>query len=90
MESNEIMENEEVVEAAEEVVTKANSGKVFKMATGIGLVVLTGVIIYKYVRPVVYAKLKPVEKTAVDEKPAVIEAEVVSPETEETEEETSK
>lgn len=90
MESNEIMENEEIVVAVEEAATKANSGKVFKMAAGIGLVVLTGVIIYKYVRPVVCAKLKPVEKTAVDEKPTVIEAEVVSPETEETEEETSK
>ena len=40
METNEIMNNEEVMETATEEIVKASSGKGFKVAAGIGLAVL--------------------------------------------------
>ena len=43
MENNEILTNEEVMETTEEIVN-ASSGKGFKVAAGIGLAVLAGVV----------------------------------------------
>lgn len=48
MENNEILTNEEVMETTEEIVN-ASSGKGFKVAAGIGLAVLAGVVAYKYI-----------------------------------------
>lgn len=58
METNEIMNNEEVMEATTEEVVKASSGKGFKIAAGIGLAVLAGVVIYKYVGKPMIAKIR--------------------------------
>ena len=58
METNEIMNNEEVMEATTEEVVKASSGKGIKVAAGIGLAVLAGVVIYKYVGKPMIAKIK--------------------------------
>lgn len=57
MENNEILMNEEVMETTEEIVN-ANSGKGFKVAAGIGLAVLAGVVAYKYIGKPLLAKLK--------------------------------
>ena len=58
MENNEIMVNEEVIEATEEI---ANAGvsKGFKVAVGIGLTALGGVIAYKYVICLLYTSPSP-------------------------------
>jgi flagellar biosynthesis/type III secretory pathway M-ring protein FliF/YscJ len=56
MEQN-IMANEEVVEATEEIVT-TNSGKAFKVVAGIGLAALVGTIVYKGVVKPFIAKIK--------------------------------
>ena len=58
METNEIMNNEEVMETATEEIVKASSGKGFKVAAGIGLAVLAGVVIYRYVCKPMIAKIK--------------------------------
>lgn len=58
METNEIMNNEEVIETTTEEVTKVSSGKGFKVAAGVGLAVLVGVIAYKYVGKPMIAKIK--------------------------------
>lgn len=58
METNEIMNNEEVMETATEEIVKASSGKGFKVAAGIGLAVLAGVVIYRYVGKPMIAKSK--------------------------------
>lgn len=57
MDTNEIMTNEEVIETAEEIVQNG-SGKGFKVAVGIGLAVLAGVIVYKYVAKPMMTKIK--------------------------------
>ena len=57
MESNNILTNEEVSEATEEIAT-CGSKKGIKIAAGIGLSVLTGVIVYKYVVKPLVAKIK--------------------------------
>lgn len=58
METNEIMNNEEVMEATAEEIVKTSSGKGIKVAAGIGLAVLAGVAIYKYVGKPMIAKIK--------------------------------
>lgn len=58
METNEIMNNEEVMETATEEIVKASSGKGFKVAAGIGLAVLAGDVIYRYVGKPMIAKIK--------------------------------
>ena len=60
METNEIMNNEEVMEETTEEVVKASSEKEFKVVAGIGLAVLAlaGVVIYKYVGKPMIAKIK--------------------------------
>ena len=58
MNTNEIMVNEEIIEATEEIAT-ASSGKGFKVAAGVGLTVLGGFVAYKYViKPVMATKIK--------------------------------
>ena len=47
MDTNEIMNNE-VIETTEEIV-KTSSGKALKVAGGIGLAVIAGVVAYKYI-----------------------------------------
>lgn len=58
METNEIMNNEEVMETTTEEIVKASSGEGFKVAAGVGLAVLAGVVIYKYVGKPMIAKIK--------------------------------
>ena len=58
MEANEILNNEEVMETTAEEVTKMSSGKSLKVVAGIGFVVLTGIIAYKYVGKPLIAKIK--------------------------------
>jgi len=56
MNNNEIMNNE-VVEATEEVIENAGLSKGVKIAAGIGLSVVVGVIVYKYVaKPVIASR----------------------------------
>ena len=55
METNEIMNNEEVMETTTEEIVKASSGKGFKVAASVGLAVLA---IYKYVGKPMIAKIK--------------------------------
>jgi hypothetical protein len=57
MNNNEIMNNE-VVEATEEVIENAGLSKGVKIAAGIGLSVVVGVIVYKYVAKPVIANIK--------------------------------
>lgn len=57
METNEIMTNEEVVDTTEEIV-KTSSGSCLKEVAGIGLVVVAGVIAYKYIAKPMIAKAK--------------------------------
>ena len=57
MDTNEIMVNEEVIEVTEEIAT-AGSGNGIKMAAGIGLAVLGGVVAYKYIVKPMVAKIK--------------------------------
>ena len=57
MENNEIMVNEEVMEATEEI-AKAGVSKGFKVTVGIGLAAIGSVIAYKYVVKPLVAKIK--------------------------------
>lgn len=57
MNTNEIMVNEEVIETTEGIAT-AGSGKGFKKAAGVGLIVLGGFVAYKFVIKPVVAKIK--------------------------------
>ena len=66
METNEIMNNEEVMESATEAIVLASSGKGFKVAAGIGLAVLAGVVIYRYVGKPMIAKIKAQEQQIID------------------------
>jgi len=54
---NEEINLNEVIETTEEIAT-ASSGKVFKVAAGVGLTVLGGLAAYKYVIKPVMAKIK--------------------------------
>ncbi len=65
MEPNEIMEaQQEVIETAAEEITRSGAGKTFKVAAGVGLTVLTGVIVYKFVVKPAVAKHKGIFKQA--------------------------
>lgn len=57
MDTNKIMTDEEVIETTVEI-TEAGTGKSFKVAAGIGLAVITGMIVYKYVAKPLMAKIK--------------------------------
>lgn len=71
MDTNEIMNNE-VIETTEEIV-KTSSGKTLKVAGGIGLAVIAGVVVYKYiVKPMVDKRKAEKEETAIYEADAVV------------------
>ena len=75
MNNNEIMDNE-VVEATEEVIENAGLNKGVKIAAGIGLSVLAGVVVYKYVVKPVIANIKAQieqKKMAAEEKTVILE-----------------
>lgn len=57
MENTKIMNNE-VIEATEEVIKNTGMSKGIKVAAGIGLSVVVGVIVYKYVAKPVIANIK--------------------------------
>lgn len=57
MNNTEIMNNE-VVEATEEVIENTGLSKGVKVAVGIGLSIVVGVIVYKYVAKPVIANIK--------------------------------
>lgn len=57
MNNTEIMNNE-VIEATEEVIENTGMSKGIKVAGGIGLSVVVGVIVYKYVAKPVIANIK--------------------------------
>ena len=57
MNTNEMMVNEDVIEVTEEI-ANAGFGKGFKVAVGVGLVVLGGGVAYKYVIKPMVAKIK--------------------------------
>ena len=57
MNNTEIMNNE-VVEATEEVIENTGLSKGVKIAAGIGLSIVVGVIVYKYVAKPVIANIK--------------------------------
>ena len=71
MDTNEIMNNE-VIKTTEEIV-KTSSGKALKVAGGIGLAVIAGVVAYKYiVKPMVDKRKVEKEETAIYEADAVV------------------
>lgn len=57
METNNIMNNEEVMEVAEEIVT-GGTGNGLKIAAGAGVAVVAGVLAYKYIAKPLAAKIK--------------------------------
>lgn len=57
MENTKIMNNE-VIEATEEVIENTGMSKGMKIAAGIGLSVVVGVVVYKYVAKPVIANIK--------------------------------
>lgn len=52
------MENTKVIEATEEIIENTGMSKGMKIAAGIGLSVVVGVIVYKYVAKPVIANIK--------------------------------
>lgn len=73
MENNEIMVNEEVMEATEEIAT-AGVSKGFKVAVGIGLAAIGGVIAYRYVVKPLVAKIKAKRaQSEIDKEPVILE-----------------
>ena len=57
MENTKIMNNE-VIEATEDVIENTGMSKGVKIATGIGLSVVVGYVVYKYVAKPVVANIK--------------------------------
>jgi len=57
MDTNEVITNDEVIEATEEIAT-ASLSKGAKIGVGVGLAVLIGGIAYKYVAKPMIAKIK--------------------------------
>lgn len=57
MDAKEIMTNEEVMEVTEDIV-KTGTGKGFKVAAGVGMVMLVGGLAYKFVIKPAIAKFK--------------------------------
>lgn len=81
MDANEIMNNE-VIETTEEI-AYASSGKGFKVVAGIGLVVVAGVLAYKYFARPFLEKLRARKQQNVIE---LTEVEAVAIDEEDTEE----
>lgn len=80
MENTKIM-NSEVIEATEEVIENTGMSKGVKIAAGIGLSVLVGYVVYKYVAKPVYANIKTQlaqRKMAAEERAMYADSEVES------------
>ena len=81
MENTKIMNNE-VIEATEEVIENTGMSKGIKIAAGVGLSVVVGYILYKYVAKPVVANIKArinQKKMAAEEQAIYAESEVVNP-----------
>ena len=79
MENTKIMNNE-VIEATEEVIENTGMSKGVKIAAGIGLSVVVGYVVYKYVAKPVVANIKAQinqKKMATEEQVMYAESEVV-------------
>lgn len=79
MENTKIMNNE-VIEATEEVIENTGMSKGIKIAAGIGLSVVVGYVVYKYVAKPVVANIKTQlaqKKMAAEEHEMYADAEVV-------------
>jgi len=79
MENTKIMNNE-VIEATEEVIENTGMSKGVKIAAGIGLSVVVGYVVYKYVAKPVVANIKAQinqKKMAAAEQAMYAESEVV-------------
>lgn len=75
MNKNEIISNK-VVEAAEEIVDNTGLSSGVKIAAGVGLSVVVGVVVYKYIAKPVIAKIKTKikqKKTSAEEEPIILE-----------------
>lgn len=57
MENTKVM-NDEVIEVSEEVIENTGMSKGLKIAAGVGLSVIVGVVVYKYVAKPVIANIK--------------------------------
>ena len=81
MENTKIMNNE-VIEATEEVIENTGMSKGIKIAAGVGLSVVVGYVLYKYVAKPVVANIKArinQKKMAAAEQAMYAESEVVNP-----------
>ena len=81
MENTEIMNND-VIEATEEVIENTGMSKGIKIAAGVGLSVVVGYVLYKYVAKPVVANIKArinQKKMAAAEQAMYAESEVVNP-----------
>lgn len=81
MENTEIMNNE-VIDATEEVIENTGMNKGVMIAAGIGLSVVVGYVLYKYVAKPVVANIKArinQKKMAAEEQVIYAESEVVNP-----------
>lgn len=79
MENTKIMNNE-VIEATEEVIENTGMSKGVKIAAGIGLSVVVGYVVYKYVAKPVVANIKAQinqKKMAAEEQAMYVDSEVV-------------
>lgn len=79
MENTKIMNNE-VIEATEEVIKNTGMSKGVKIAAGIGLSVVVGYVVYKYVAKPVVANIKAQinqKKMAAEEQDMYADSEVV-------------
>lgn len=81
MENTEIMNNE-VIDATEEVIENTGMSKGVKIAAGVGLSVVVGYVLYKYVAKPVVANIKArinQKKMAAEEQAMYAESEIVNP-----------
>lgn len=84
MESTKIMNNE-VIEATEEVIENTGMSKGVKIAAGIGLSVVVGYVVYKYVAKPVVANIRAQinqKKMAAEEQQMYVDSEVADAEEE--------
>lgn len=81
MENTEIMNND-VIEATEEVIENTGMSKGVKIAAGVGLSVVVGYVLYRYVAKPIVANIKArinQKKMAAEEQAMYAESEVVNP-----------
>ncbi|MCD8158561.1 MAG: hypothetical protein LUD77_06645 [Clostridiales bacterium] len=89
-ETNDILNNDEVIETTVEAVTKTDCNKTFKTAATAGLVIFGGIVIYKFIAKPAIAKFKNRKKKSAEEaEVAMVDDEIVD-ETEEDDKEESE